>query len=1815
MSRMDDRVTNLSPLKQALLALEEMQVRLDAAERAAHEPIAVIGLSCRFPGGANDPDSFWKLLQEGKDAISEVPRARWDIDAFYDPDPDAPGKMNTRFGGFLEGVDFEGFDAQFFRTAPREAASMDPQQRLLLEVAWEALERAGQAQALTQSATGVFVGIGMNDYSQVQLRSGDPSRIDPYTAAGNFLCFAAGRISFLLGLQGPCLALDTACSSSLVAIHLACQSLRAGECQMALAGGVQLILSPEPTIAIARTRALAPDGRCKTFDARADGFVRGEGCGIVVLKRLSDAVAAADNILAVIRGSAVNHDGPSAGLTVPNGTAQENVIRQALKAANVSPDQISYVEAHGTGTALGDPIEMRALGTVLSSERPKDRRFVVGSVKTNFGHLEAAAGMAGFIKVVLSLQHREIPPHLHVQRINPHISLEDIPATIPLALMPWADVDGRRIAGVSSFGASGTNAHIVVEEYSPPSHEPSAIKSARPHVLPLSARSPEALDAAVRSWAEFLALDHAARVHAFADICRTAATRRPHHEFRLSLVARSADEAAGYLRKRTGGEAAPGLARGRKPVTRPKATFVFSGQGPQWQGMGAELFDAEPGFRKALQDCDAALRPHTGWSLIDILRSSGAESRLTRTEVAQPAIFALQYALTELWRSWGVHPDYVVGHSMGEVAACCAAGVFSLEDGARLIAVRGQTMSDTAGLGRMVSVELPVQRLATLLEDNENEVSIAAINSPSSTVISGSLTAMDRAEAALARHGIETRRLPTNYAFHSSQMTSAGASLARALDGLQPRSANVPIFSTVTGKRADGLEFNVEYWRRNVVQRVTFGPAIDTILATGSSTFIEVAPHPVLAANVVECVGAGSEAKVLPSIRRGQSESGTMLASLCDLYSRGFAVEWKSVYPGVGTVVELPVYPWQRTPYRIAPVQSQPLHAGNMHPLLGRPLRSPALRGNVFESTIGPAAPSYLADHVIHGAAVFPAAAYIEMALAAAQTVGLREAVIDELAIREPLRFTSERDTRTVQIVLTPADSHTAFEVFSQAVNSDQWTSHAGGMLRSAPARATSNPQELSAARMRCPKSVDVNAFYRALELNGVEYGSAFRALESLWIGEAEALGIVRIPAFTNALGERYVAHPVVIDACLQVVGAGLQSVEPSTFLPVAFDRIELLSVLDGELWSHCRFRETPAADSRIADVRIYGTDGQLKLEILGLLLRRAARHDLERLPQPPPDWFYEPVWEEGAAVLSADSAASGGWLILADSGGVGASLAQLLEQRGNSVLVMRAPEVETSESLQNMLGRVKSCRGIVHLWGLDSAFARVQNLRALQADHVRSCRTTLDLIQAVGNRSGTQSAKVWIVTRGAQPIAGDSTALEQSAVWGLGRAAVLEHPDIVGGLIDLDPAAPQDEARALLVELHQSSGEMQIAFRNGRRFVARLHKKTLAPQANTAGICSDGSYLIAGAFGGLGGELARTLARRGAGCLVLVGRSAPSAASRSLQHELEQAGVRVVSIQADISNEAAVADLVSTITRTLPPLRGVFHVAGVLADGVLLQLDWERVLKTMAAKVEGAWNLHRLTLDSPLDFFVLFSSAASLLGSPGQGGYSAANAFLDGLAHYRKSLNLPATSINWGPWEQVGMAASSGDNTTRRWAQMGMRMIGLHEGFAALDAALRSNVVQTGVLPVDWSRYSNRLPANARAFVSGLVAISPESGRNRSSDSQPAPVSRDGSPAEQRDRVLAFIAEHISRSLGIESRTLDLNQPLNLLGFDSLMAVDLRNAIRSGLGTNVQVATILEGACAQDLATHVLNQWTAATLMVSAAAIGSVGNLEEVEI
>ncbi len=864
------------------------------------EPIAIVGMGCRFPGAQN-PEQFWQLICNGIDAITEVPGDRWDIEALYDPGN--PSKMNTRWGGFLEQVDQ--FDAQFFGIAPREAVYMDPQQRLLLEVAWEALEDAGQAvDQLAGSNTGVFVGISGSDYHQ-RLRN-SYGEINAYMATGNAFSIAANRLSYLFDLRGPSMAIDTACSSSLVATHLACQSLRSGESNLALAGGVNLLLSPELTIILSQAQMMSADGRCKTFDARANGYVRGEGCGIVVLKRLSDAHKDGDRILALIRGSAINQDGRSNGLTAPNGLSQQALLQQAIANAGIKPAQISYVEAHGTGTPLGDPIEAEALGAVLASDRDPKQPCAIGSVKTNIGHLEAAAGIAGLIKLTLMLQHRQLPPTLHFQTPNPYIRFEHLPLRVQQTLENWPETM-EPVAGVSSFGFGGANAHIVLEATAQ-SPLPPAPSSA--YLLPLSARSPAALKALAKAYRADL------KSAAQSDICYTASVRRSHHSHRLSVAFANPEQLEAALTAFEQDQAHPGLSVGQKqPNRRSKLTFVFSGQGPQWWAMGRELLIQEPAFRTTIEQCDALLSPLAHWSLLTELQAPENQSRLSETEVAQPALFALQVGLANLWRAWGIEPNAVVGHSIGEVAAAHVAGALSLADAVQVVFHRGRLMQQGTGYGKMLAVQLTVPEAERLLAKYDQRVAIAAINSPDSLVLSGEGAAILEIAQALEQQQIFCKLLRVNYAFHSPQMADYQAELADLLTGIQPQAATLPIISTVTGQAQAGEALDAAYWARNIREPVQFAAAVEHLLDRKHNLFVELSPHPILGMYISQYLRDRDQAGiVLPSLRRQEPERLVMLGSLGSLYTAGYPVEWRRLYP-TGQPVDLPAYPWQRQRY------------------------------------------------------------------------------------------------------------------------------------------------------------------------------------------------------------------------------------------------------------------------------------------------------------------------------------------------------------------------------------------------------------------------------------------------------------------------------------------------------------------------------------------------------------------------------------------------------------------------------------------------------------------------------------------------------------------------------------------------------------------------------------------------------------------------------------------------------------------------------------------------------------------------------------
>ena len=916
-------------MARALQAIEKLQAKVLQLQQAGSEPIAVIGLGCRFPGGADTPEFFWQLLEQGVDAISPIPADRWDADAYYDQHPETPGKIVTRFGGFVEQL--HDFDADFFGIAPKEAVSLDPQHRLLLEVSWEALEHAGIVpEQLAGCSVGVFTGISSNDYSRHLLQRPETD-IDAYLATGNSHSAATGRLSYSLGLTGPSFAVDTACSSSLVAVHLACQSLRNKECDAALAGGVNRLIAPEFSINFSKARMLAPDGRCKTFDATANGFTRGEGCGVIVLKRLSDALANHDAILALIRGSAINQDGRSGGLTVPNGPSQQAVIRQALDRAGLEPSQISYIEAHGTGTALGDPIEVGALGAVFGTSHALPQPLLIGSVKTNIGHLEAAAGIAGLIKVVLAMQHETLPPHLHFQQPSPHIPWSELPIVVTQKSRPWPNAEQSQFAGVSSFGFSGTNAHVVLEsaerEGGRRKAEDRGLENRSYHLLTLSAKNSGALEELAQKYVDWLPAVKAD----LADICWSGHVLRSHFSHRLAIVAASRADAEAQLREIASNPST------QLPAPIPKhrkIAFLFTGQGCQYPNMGRNLYEHEPVFRRTLDRC-AEILAAEGIALLEVLygetgvssqqsarKAEGIQNLKFRiqnsfpspytlhdTIYTQPTLFALEYALAQLWLSWGIKPDGVMGHSIGEYVAACIAGVFSLEDGLRLVAARGRLMQALPEGGGMVAVMASVEQVTALLSEG---VSIAAVNGPEATVISGDSSGLEEVVAVLERRGIKHKTLQVSHAFHSNMMEPILAEFKAIADTVSYAQPQLELIANINGQAMNIAD--ADYWVNHIRQPVQFAAGMNTLATKGYDTFIEVGPKPVLLAMAGGYLSE-SDALRLPSLR---PDTGwlTLLSSLGKLYVAGVDIDWDALdHSYFRKRVSLPTYPFQRQRY------------------------------------------------------------------------------------------------------------------------------------------------------------------------------------------------------------------------------------------------------------------------------------------------------------------------------------------------------------------------------------------------------------------------------------------------------------------------------------------------------------------------------------------------------------------------------------------------------------------------------------------------------------------------------------------------------------------------------------------------------------------------------------------------------------------------------------------------------------------------------------------------------------------------------------
>lgn len=1777
----------IQQLKQAYSALEKMEARLEQADAYRSEAIAVVGAACRFPGGADSPQAFWELLQRGDDVIAEVPATRWDNEALYDPDPDAPGRVATRFGGFLERVD--GFDARFFSVTPREAAALDPQHRLLLEICWEALEDAGLPPAqLVGSKTGVFTGLSTFDYAAMQFARGTFEQIDPYLITGSFPCMAAGRIAYTLGLNGPTLTVDTACSSSLVAVHLACRALRSRECDSALACGANLMLTPEVTINFSKAHMLSPDGRCKSFDASANGYVRGEGAAGLVLKRLSDAEAAGDRIYAVLRGSAVNHDGVSAGITVPNGKAQQAVIRAALADARTDAEAVAYVETHGTGTPLGDPLEAEALGAVFAGERSQP--LLLGAVKTNLGHTEAAAGLAGLLKTILSVQHGAIPATLHYHTPNPKIPWSRLPLEIVDSSRAWPEPATNRIAGVSSFGASGTNAHVVVAGYEPAPAAP--IEAQRPYLVRLSAKDEAALQAAAQRLEGYLEQQpHTA----LDDLCHTLAAGRTHFEQRLAVVAANGPDLRAGLAAFQGGEHHGGLLAGTRE-SRPRAALLFTGQGSQYVGMGRELYQREPVFRATFDQCAEILAPLLPHPLHHIVfAASESDPRIHQTQFTQPALFALAVALYRTLASHGLAASALLGHSVGEIAAAHLAGVFSLEDGLTLIAARARLMGGLPAGGAMASVFADGDTVAEALAPYGERVAIAAYNGPALTMISGPAADVNTVCRELGTRDIRCMPLTVSHAFHSPLMDPMLDAFADAIAGLRFHPPQRPLIAGLTGDFAGDDIATVDYWVKHVRQPVQFQRGMQTLAQKEPSLFVEIGAKPSLCGMARRCLPDIAADRWVATLRPDAPDE-TFHKALARLYTAGFdpAAQRR---PGA-RLLSLPTYPFQRKSYWVNLAQQRSSNSATAarFTMTGAPLALAGEHEKRFERNVTAGEPAFLADHVIHGSVIMPASAYVDTALCAAREVFDSDQVaLDSLQIGLPLQFHGA-ETRCMQVVITARDTdHAGLEIYSRALQGDPaWLRHAEATIVRRAAVGT--PATLEQARAACRKNFDPAELYRFYRTIGLELGPHFTAVKALQLGDGQALGRIE-PLEDDAATS---LHPAALDACFQVVGPlFLHLMHDHNYLPVAIDGVQLLGPGQGPLWCYGRLAEALPAEglpeTLRADFTLYDDGGRPVALVHGLRFRKTTRAAILRglaagRHNPLLRVAYEPI-------QLTPNPTAGAWLICADRYGLGDQLADLIRAQDQNAVVTLVRtgtrdelgddgftfdpfQAQRLESFDHAL-RDAGPFNIVYLWALDVDDHEHSHLAGL-----------LHLTQSMVKQG--VKGRTLLVTRGA--VAVDDLAganPNQHALWGFGATLQLEHAELGPRLLDLDPATTPNAAD-LLSAIHAQSGETRLVRRGDQWLGQRLQPLEADTADQPAPIRADAAYLISGGFGALGLKTAAWLAEQGARELILLGRREPSRQAQQQLDRLRDSGVRVQPLTADIANADDVARVFRDAAEILSPIKGVFHCAGVLDDAVLTHSEWPQFQRVLAPKIAGAWNLHQQGGD--LEWFVTYSSVAAVLGSVGQAHYAAANAYLDALAQHRRALGLPALSLNWGPWAGAGMAATAQARVQEGWRRMGLNLLPAAQAFTTLQRLAATPLSNAIVVEIAWPQYLDKRYRGAPPAL--FQHLRPKT----TAAKRPAQSKRAQLAAAQAEQRAELVADHvracIAAIMSLDSPDeLEPRQPLFDFGLDSLMAVEVRNQLEADFEIELGATLLFDYPTVEALVRHLVDDQLPAEL------------------
>lgn len=1527
-------------------------------------PIAIVGMGCRVPG-ANNTTAYWELLKKGEFSVSEIPPERWNANEFYHPEIGITGKMNINVGGFLQNIDQ--FDPSFFNITPREAALMDPQQRLLLEVSWEALESAGYANEVMKAREiGVFVGISNADY--MSFYDKEFMHMDAYTGTSNAFSIAANRISYIYDFKGPSISLDTACSSSLVSVHMACESLRSGTSKMALAGGVNLILTPDINIACSQAGMMSSKGRCNTFGEGADGYVRSEAAGMILLKKLDDAINDNDTIIAVIKGSAINQDGQSNGLTAPNGPSQQQVIKKALKNAGVAPHQISYVEAHGTGTPLGDPIEYGALKRVLSKGRNVNDTCLIGSVKTNVGHTESAAGITGIIKVALSLKHKEIPKHLHLETINKYIKIKGTPFNFPKAHTPWDyHTTDTRYAGISSFGFGGTNAHLVLQEYISEDIEENSTSENEEHILTVSAKNSTSLSQLTLAYISLLKENNE---EAISKICYSAYFHKKHFDCRIAVTGQTK---AMLIKNLERAQKEITLSETKVTGSKNNLVFMFTGQGSQYLNMGKQLYEEEPVFSKAVDTCDEILQSYLEVSVKELIYNAAIDPDLiNETQYTQPALFVMEYALYQLWSAYGVTPQIVLGHSVGEIVAACIAGVFSLEDGLYLIYQRARLMQSITTSGKMVSVFANAETIDPILNPYSKYVSVAGYNAPGQTVISGATAEIDLIVKALDKQQIKYRELQVSHGFHSPEMEPIVKKFQKLCEEIEFKEPQIKMISNVTGAFETKKFTHPSYWAKHITFPVNFLKGISAAAKAGGGVFLEIGPKPILTSLANQCLINPSN--ILFSLRKSTDDTVQLRKSMAALYEQHIDINWEVLYKNQKfKPVSLPTYPFNR-----------------------------------------------------------------------------RRFWFNEVTV--PKEGGSQPQGNTVVDLLEKQSAHELYQ-FLSAKNT----------------------------------------------------------------------------------------------------GLSIEADKPT------------LTTLEALIKTYANKSNTPK------------------------------------------NYIYDVQWKAYQPEITKASLTGQNWIILGGNNNVRTMVQhQITAIGGNTFLVSNTESdqvLATEEFVINFNNPLHFKKFFEHfsehkidhilcLWNMDAILNESESQgKVLQNEVTHSYSYLLHLIQNMVSNKLHETQLTVFTKKAFAVMPQENVAPENTGIWGLLNVLENEHPEFSSIGVDFTATPTLKEITTILSLINNKetlSGNTKLAVRENNLWIPRLYPVNSKSTSDVIfRVKENETYLITGGCGALGLQLTQWLVTNGAKNLILTGRSGASEKAQKEINALQKITpeITISVLKCDISDFADTQKLIENIKANYPKLSGVFHVAGVLDDAILLNQSPEKFEKVLAPKIKGSWNLHRLTLGMELDAFVLFSSMAALFGSPGQSNYAIGNAFMDGLAHQRKSLGLVATSINWGPWKGEGMFSEAHTNSLLN----GIEEISAQEGFQSLTEILSQSITQAGVFSIDWKSINDDFKNNTLLEEVTVASVNSLQEFTKS----PLFIELENTEATARVAVLEHhIYEEIATLLEVEVSTLIQEESVGFadLGLDSLMTIELKNKLQSLLGITLSATILFNYSNVSSLSEYVIS-------------------------